>query len=187
MMFASLFGNNITPGAAGGEPMRAYLVSKFEGISFDLAFVSASADRVFEFFPFVLVSAFAIYMISTWNISFWSTLFISVLIIITMAFFGLLIYVGVKREIAERLILSIARSLFPYIIKLTKKEISFTDVTEQIIYYVERFSTGFATVLKDHKMFALGLTISFHDVGNRHGSECTYVLLRLDHILQFCR
>ncbi|HSQ02201.1 MAG TPA: UPF0104 family protein [Methanobacterium sp.] len=161
MMFASLFGNNITPGAAGGEPMRAYLVSKFEGISFDLAFVSASADRVFEFFPFVLVSAFAIYMISTWNISFWSTLFISVLIMITMAFFGLLIYVGVKREIAERLILSIARSLFPYIIKLTKKEVSFTDVTKQIIYYVERFSTGFATVLKDHKMFALGLTISF--------------------------
>ena len=56
MMFTSLFGNNITPGAAGGEPMRAYLLSKFEGISFDLAFVSASADRVFEFFPFVLVS-----------------------------------------------------------------------------------------------------------------------------------
>ena len=161
MMFASLFGNNITPGAAGGEPMRAYLVSKFEGISFDLAFVSASADRVFEFFPFVLVSGFAIYMISTWNISFWSTVFISVLIIITMAFFGLLIYVGVKREIAERLILSIARSIFPYIIKLTKKEVSFSDVTEQIIYYVERFSTGFATVLQDHKMFALGLTISF--------------------------
>jgi glycosyltransferase 2 family protein len=161
MMFTSLFGNNITPGAAGGEPMRAYLLSKFEGISFDLAFVSASADRVFEFFPFVLVSVFAIYMISTWNISFWSTLFISVLIMITMAFFGLLIYVGVKREIAERLILSIARSLFPYIIKLTKKEVSFTDVTKQIIYYVERFSTGFATVLKDHKMFALGLTISF--------------------------
>ncbi len=70
MMFTSLFGNNLTPGAAGGEPMRAYLLSKFEGISFDLAFVSASADRVFEFFPFVLVSGFAVYMISTWNIPF---------------------------------------------------------------------------------------------------------------------
>ena len=38
MMFTSLFGNNLTPGAAGGEPMRAYLLSKFEGISFDLGF-----------------------------------------------------------------------------------------------------------------------------------------------------
>lgn len=161
MMFASLFGNNITPGAAGGEPMRAYLLSKFEGISFDLAFVSASADRVFEFFPFVLVSAFAIYMISTWNIGFWSTIFISALIIITMAFFGLLIYVGVNREIAERIILSIARSVFPYAIKLTKKETTFSAVSEQIEYYVDRFSTGFATVLKDHKMFVFGLSISF--------------------------
>ncbi len=161
MMFTSLFGNNITPGAAGGEPMRAYLLSKFEGISFDLAFVSASADRVFEFFPFVLVSAFAVYMISTWNISFWSTIFISLLIIITMTFFGLLIYVGVKREIAERLILSIARSLFPFFIKLTKKEITFANVTERIIYYVERFSTGFSTVLQNQRMFVLGLSISF--------------------------
>ena len=161
MMFASLFGNNITPGAAGGETMRAYLLSKFEGISFDLAFVSASADRVFEFFPFVLVSDFAIYMISTWDIGFWSTLFISALIIITMAFFGLLIYGGVKREMAERIIISLARSIFPIVIRLTKKETSFGKVTEQIEYYVRRFSTGFATVLKDHKMFVLGLTISF--------------------------
>ncbi|MBZ2165504.1 flippase-like domain-containing protein [Methanobacterium spitsbergense] len=161
MMFTSLFGNNLTPGAAGGEPMRAYLLSKFEGISFDLAFVSASADRVFEFFPFVLVSGFAVYMISTWNIGFWSSLFISFLIIITMSFFGLLIYVGVKREIAERIILSIARSLFPFFIKLTKKELTFAQVTDQIIYYVDRFSTGFATVLQDHKMFTLGLAISF--------------------------
>ncbi len=161
MMFTSLFGNNLTPGAAGGEPMRAYLLSKFEGISFDLAFVSASADRVFEFFPFVLVSAFAVYIISTWNIPFWSTVFISVIIIFIMAFFGLLIYVGVKREIAERLLLSLVRSLFPFFIKLTKKEVTLSYITDLISFYVERFSTGFATVLKDKKMFTLGLSISF--------------------------
>ena len=171
MMFTSLFGNNLTPGAAGGEPMRAYLLSKFEGISFDLAFVSASADRVFEFFPFVLVSAFAVYMISTWNIPFWSGVFVSLLIIIIMAFFGLLIYVGVKREIAERLLLSLARSLLPLFIKLTKKEVTITYVTEQVIYYVGRFSTGFSTVLQDKKMFTLGLSISFINVGDRYAKD----------------
>ena len=101
MMFTSLFGNNLTPGAAGGEPMRAYLLSKFEGISFDLAFVSASADRVFEFFPFVLVSGFAVYMISTWHLPFFELLLISLLIIIIMGFFGILIYVGVKRDMPK--------------------------------------------------------------------------------------
>ena len=152
---------NLTPGAAGGEPMRAYLLSKFEGISFDLAFVSASADRVFEFFPFVLVSGFAVYMISTWNLPFWSTIFISLLIIIIMAFFGILIYVGVKRELAERMLLSLAKSLLPLFVKITKKEITLHYVTEQISFYVGRFSTGFATVLQDKKMFTLGLSISF--------------------------
>ncbi len=161
MMFTSLFGNNITPGAAGGEPMRAYLLSKFENISFDLAFVSASADRVFEFFPFVLVSAFAVYMISTWHLEFWSAILISALIIITMGFFGLLIYVGVKREIAERLILKLAKSLFPLIKKFTKKEVTIHYVNEQVIFYVDRFSSGFAMVLQNHKMFTLGLLISF--------------------------
>ena len=161
MMFTSLFGNNLTPGAAGGEPMRAYLLSKFEGISFDLAFVSASADRVFEFFPFVLVSGFAVYMISTWHLPFWTTIFISLLIIIIMGFFGILIYVGVKRDIAERLLLSLAKSLLPLFVRITKKEITLHYVTEKITFYVGRFSTGFATVLQDKQMFTLGLSISF--------------------------
>ena len=155
MMFTSLFGNNLTPGAAGGEPMRAYLLSKFEGISFDLAFVSASADRVFEFFPFVLVSGFAVYMISTWHLPFLDT------ILIIMGFFGILIYVGVKRDIAERLLLSLARSLLPVFVRITKKEITLHYVTKQISFYVGRFSTGFATVLQDKQMFTLGLSISF--------------------------
>ncbi len=161
MMFTSLFGNNLTPGAAGGEPMRAYLLSKFEGISFDLAFVSASADRVFEFFPFVLVSGVAVYMIYSWHLPFLETLLISLMIIIIMGFFGILIYVGVKRDIAERLLLKLARSLLPIFVRITKKEITLHYVTEQISFYVGRFSTGFATVLQNRQMFILGLSISF--------------------------
>ena len=160
MMFSSLFGNNVTPGAAGGEPLRAYLVNKLEGVPFDLAFVSASADRVFEFFPFLMVSLFAIYLISTWNIPLWSAIIISILILITMVFFGLLIYIGINKEIAGKIIIPIARYVFPFFKKLTKKEVTFSYVTERVLYYVERFSTGFLTVLQNHKMFTLGLTIS---------------------------
>jgi uncharacterized protein (TIRG00374 family) len=100
-------------------------------------------------------------MISTWHLPFWSTVFISLLIIIIMAFFGILIYVGVKRDIAERLLLSLAKSLLPLFVKITKKEITLHYVTEQITFYVGRFSTGFATVLQDKQMFTLGLSISF--------------------------
>ena len=70
MLFTSLFGNNVTPGAAGGEPLRAYLLDKFEGIPFEVGFASTTADRVFEFFPFVLVSTLTAYLIFTLNIGF---------------------------------------------------------------------------------------------------------------------
>lgn len=161
MMFTSLFGNNITPGAAGGEPLRAYLVSKFENIPFDLAFVSASADRVFEFFPFLLVSLFAIYLIFTWNISTVSAVALSILILVTMTFFGLLIYVGINKDIAQKIIIRIARSVYPFFSRISKKEVTFAYVKEKLTYYIERFTTGFLTVLQDHKIFALGLGISF--------------------------
>ena len=160
MMFSSLFGNNITPGAAGGEPLRAYLVNKFEGVPFDLAFVSASADRVFEFFPFLIVSLFGIYMIFMWNIPLWSAVLLSSLIVIIMAFCGLLIYVGVNRALAEKIMISIARRVFPFFRKVTRKDLKFTYVTEKIMYYVGRFSEGFSTVLQDPKMFSIGLIIS---------------------------
>ena len=161
MMFTSLFGNNVTPGAAGGEPLRAYLLNKFEGIPFETAFASATADRVFEFFPFVLVSTLAAYLIFTLNIGFWTSLLISVMIIITMAIFGLIIYVGYKKEVATRVIISIAKRIFPYVKKLTSRETSFLDIKDKLIEYIETFTTGFQGVLRDHRMFLLGVLISF--------------------------
>ncbi len=161
MLLTSQFGNNVTPGAAGGEPLRAYLLNKFEKVPFETGFASASADRVFEFFPFVLVSTLAAYLIFTLNIGFWTSFLVSILIIITMIFFGLIIYVGLKKEVATRLILSAARRIYPFAKKLTSKETSFSAISEKLISYIETFTTGFQGVLRDHRMFILGLLISF--------------------------
>lgn len=161
MMFASLFGNNVTPGAAGGEPLRAYLLDKFEGIPFETGFASATADRVFEFFPFVLVSTLAAYLIFTLNIGFLTSLLVSIMIILTMTFFGLMIYVGLKKEVATRLILSIAKRIFPFAKKLTSREISFINVKNKLVEYIETFTTGFQGVLKNNRMFLVGVFISF--------------------------
>lgn len=161
MMFTSLFGNNVTPGAAGGEPLRAYLLNKFEDIPFETGFASATADRVFEFFPFVLVSTFTAYLVFTLNIGFWTSLVISFLVIITMIIFGLIIYVGYKKEVATRVIISIARRIYPYAKKLTSRETSFSSITDKLIEYIETFTTGFQGVLRNHRMFILGVLISF--------------------------
>ncbi|MDI6724725.1 MAG: UPF0104 family protein [Methanobacterium sp.] len=161
MMFTSLFGNNVTPGSAGGEPLRAYLLNKFEDIPFETGFASATADRVFEFFPFLLVSTLAAYLIFTLNIGFWTSLVVSIMIIITMIFFGLIIYVGLKKEVATKVIISLARRIYPYAKKITSRETSFTNVKNKLIEYIETFTSGFQGVLRDHRMFILGVFLSF--------------------------
>ncbi|GAB4313920.1 MAG: UPF0104 family protein [Methanobacteriaceae archaeon] len=161
MLMASLFGNNVTPGAAGGEPLRAYLLRELEGTPFEIGFASSTADRVFEFFPFVIISLFAAIFILTWNISIITRLVVSVLIFITMIFFVILIYAGLNKDIAQRMIIRIARSIFPFIIKFTKKPLEFIDIREKLIFYINRFSTGFMQALEDKKVFLMGFFISF--------------------------
>lgn len=161
MLFSSLFGNNVTPGAAGGEPLRAYLLDKFEDIPFETGFASTTADRVFEFFPFVLLSLLTTYLIFTLNIGFWTSLIISIMIFLIIVIFGLMIYVGYNKEVAIRLIISIAKRIYPFAKKLTSKDTSFSNVRDKLIEYIETFTTGFQGVLKDHRLFIVAILISF--------------------------
>lgn len=161
MLFSSLFGNNVTPGAAGGEPLRAYLLDKFEDIPFETGFASTTADRVFEFFPFVLLSILTTYLIFTLNIGFWTSLIISIMIFLIIVIFGLMIYVGYNKEVAIRLIISIAKRIYPFAKKLTSKDTSFSNVRDKLIEYIETFTTGFQGVLKDHRLFIVAILISF--------------------------
>jgi glycosyltransferase 2 family protein len=160
MLFASLFGNNITPGAAGGEPLRAYLLKKIEGTPFEIGFASSIADRVFEFFPFVLISLFAAYLILTWNISFYAKIILSVVIILTLIFFVVLLYAGINKEIFQRIIISSARRIYPIFRRISENPMTFSEVTEKLIYYINRFSSGFLEVLADQRTFIIGFLLS---------------------------
>lgn len=161
MLLASIFGNNVTPGAAGGEPLRAYLLDKFENVPFEIGFASTTADRVFEFFPFILVSVLTTYVIFTLNIGFWTSLIISIAIFLVIIFFGFMIYVGYKKEVAARIVISLAKRIYPFAKKLTSRETSFSDVRDKLMEYIETFTTGFQGVLRDHRLFIVGILISF--------------------------
>jgi uncharacterized protein (TIRG00374 family) len=161
MLFASLFGNNVTPSAAGGEPLRAYLLREVEGTPFEIGFASSTADRVFEFLPFVLISILAALFVLSWNVSALTRILVIVMVFLSIFLFSIVIYAGVKREVAQRVIISIARSIYPTFIRLTKKKISFVEVTEKLIFYINRFSGGFITALKDRNVFVIAFFLSF--------------------------
>jgi len=161
LLLASLFGNNVTPSAAGGEPLRAYLLKEVEGTPFEIGFASSTADRVFEFLPFVLISIIAALFLLSWNIPPVTRIFVIAMIIASITLFGILIYAGLRKEITQRVIISIARSIYPTAVRITKKEISFNEISDRIIFYINRFSTGFITALKDRKIFLLAFILSF--------------------------
>ncbi len=161
MLTASIFGNNVTPGAAGGEPLRAYLLKEVEGTPFEIGLASATADRVFEFFPFVIISIFAAFLILTWNIPIWTRLIVFFLIILSLFFFVILLYAIWRKDVAQRVIISLAKSIYPIITRLVKSDLTFTDVTDRIVYYINRFSHGFLQVVKNRKLLVLGFIISF--------------------------
>jgi glycosyltransferase 2 family protein len=161
MLFASLFGNNITPSAAGGEPLRAYLLREVEGTPFEIGFASSTADRVFEFLPFVLISIIAALLILSWNIPVITRIIVIAMVFVSIFLFSVVIYAGLKKEIAQRLIISIARSIYPTFIRITKKDITFVEITEKLIFYVNRFSGGFITALRNRNVFVIGFFLSF--------------------------
>jgi uncharacterized protein (TIRG00374 family) len=161
MLFASLFGNNVTPGSAGGEPLRAYILREVEGTPFEIGFASSTADRVFEFLPFVLISIIAALFLLSWEIPPLTRIIVVIMIALTIVLFSIMIYAGLRREIAQRIIISIAKSIYPTFNRLTKKEISFTEISEKLIFYVNRFSNGFVMSLQDRKVFIIGFFISF--------------------------
>lgn len=161
MLTASIFGNNVTPGAAGGEPLRAYLLGKVKGTPYEIGLASATADRVFEFFPFVIISIFAAFLILTWNIPIWTRLIVFILIMVSLFFFVIILYAVWRKEVAQRVIISLARSIYPFFVRLAKSQLTFTEITERIIYYINRFSHGFLQVVKDRRLLFFGFVLSF--------------------------
>lgn len=161
MLLASLFGNNVTPSAAGGEPLRAYLLREVEGTPFEIGFATSTADRVFEFLPFVLISIIAALFLLSWDIPPVTRIFVIAMIIVSLFIFGILIYAGFRKEITQRIVISIARSIYPTALRLSKKDISFNEIKEKIIFYINRFSTGFVTALQDRNVFVIAFILSF--------------------------
>ena len=80
--------NDLTPsGRSGGEPVRAYLLSKSSNESFKTTFATVMSDKIFDTLPFMVLAIFAIsYLMFTLHLG--TALF-------TFLLFALLIFIAV--------------------------------------------------------------------------------------------
>ncbi|KZX11671.1 UPF0104 family protein [Methanobrevibacter curvatus] len=149
--------NNITPsGRGGGEPIKAYLLSKETEKSFESTFATVIADRALDSIPFLVLAIMTIIlMVISFKISQWIiVLLIAGVVIVTIAFI-LLIYMSLNKKIAEKVIKFILRIIRIFYKK--DKGILEKKITDAI----EGFQKTMNLMLKDKDVRYIALPLSF--------------------------
>ena len=115
--FVGYFINNITPiGLAGGEPVKAYLLSKKERIAPEKAFSSVVVDLFLEIIPIFLLSSVAIFLIISNGISIEIAMVIIAASLVLLLLFILSLTLAINKEYSLKIIGALLCSLsrLPY-------------------------------------------------------------------------
>ncbi|MBR5953903.1 MAG: UPF0104 family protein [Methanobrevibacter sp.] len=157
MVLVSLAVNNITPsGRGGGEPVRAYLLSKEGHYKFEDTFATVIADRALDTFPFVLLAILTIIgIILTFSLD------ISLIVLLILCVGGitaaviLLLYVCINEAFGVK--------LTAWIIKLVRRFYkNFNEDTEKrIVEAVISFQARMNSLLRDKDILYYALPLSF--------------------------
>ena len=104
MVLVGLAVNNITPsGRGGGEPVRAYILSRQKGYQMEETFATVVADRALDTFPFIVlaavtVSAMALY----YDFDLWLLIIMVLAVIAIVAVLIVLVYMCINPGFGKR-------------------------------------------------------------------------------------
>ena len=98
IVMVGLAANNITPaGRGGGEPVRAYILSRDKGYPMEETFATVVADKALDTFPFVFLAILTIIGITFYfKLDLWILILMVVAVIAIVACLILLIYMSVN-------------------------------------------------------------------------------------------
>lgn len=105
MVLVGLAVNNITPsGRGGGEPVRAYILSREESYPMEETFATVVADRALDTFPFIVLAVLTIIgMTLSFNFDTWLLVLMVVAVIAILIVLILLIYMSVNPNFGQRI------------------------------------------------------------------------------------
>lgn len=158
MVLVGMAINNITPsGRGGGEPVRAYILSKHVNKPTEETFATVIADRALDTFPFLVLAVITIIAVMVYFSL--SKLILSILIIsvivITIAFI-LLVYMSINQKAGEKITAWIVR-----IIKIFYKKIDPETLEKKVIKAIAGFQKTMKRMLADKMILYYGLPLSF--------------------------
>lgn len=157
MLLVGLAVNNLTPsGRGGGEPIRAYLLSKNTNTSFKKTFATVMGDKLFDTFPFaILAIAAMIYLIFTIHLSatMLTTLIIAILIFIALLIF--IVYICINETFGVLVI----RWVFRQLNKFIKRDLKVYET--KTLGALAGFQGSLLYLMKDPKVFVSAIIIAF--------------------------
>lgn len=104
MTLVGLAVNNITPsGRGGGEPVRAYLLSREENYPMEETFAAVVADRALDTFPFVILAIISIAgSIFYFNFPLWLIITMILAVIVIVVLLIVIIYMCINPNFGKR-------------------------------------------------------------------------------------
>ncbi len=158
MVLVGLAVNNITPsGRGGGEPVRAYLLSKDnDEYHFDETFATVVADRALDTFPFVVLAAITIASMALFfDFDLWLLVVMVVAVIVIVAILIILIYMCINPNFGKRVdgwIIGLVRRFY-------KKNSE--DLENQIHQSIFGFQNTMKLLISNKKGLVYTLSLSF--------------------------
>jgi len=157
MLLVGLAINNITPsGRGGGEPVRAYILSKYSKSPFENAFATVIADRGLDTFPFIALAIITIITAILYiNLPQWMVITLVIGLIILILVFFLALYMSINREFGDR-----AVRWFLKILKRISSKMH-NRIEQRAINAVGGFQDSMKVMITDRKVLLYGIPISF--------------------------
>jgi glycosyltransferase 2 family protein len=157
MLLVGLAVNNLTPsGRGGGEPVRAYILSKYSQSPFENAFATVIADRGLDTFPFIALAIITIITAILYiNLPQWMVITLIIGLIILIAVFCLALYMSLNREFGDRVIRWVLRVLKRISSKMHNR------IEQRAINAVEGFQNSMKVMITDRKVLLYGIPLSF--------------------------
>ena len=157
MVLVGLAVNNITPsGRGGGEPVRAYILSREENYPMEETFATVVADRALDTFPFVVLAVLTIIgMTFYFNFDLWLLVLMIVAVIVIVVILILLIYMSINPNFGKRVdgwIIGLVRRFY----RKNSEELE-----EKIHGIIGGFQDTMKMVISNKKVLYYALPLSF--------------------------
>lgn len=149
--------NNITPSArGGGEPVRAYILSKFSQSPMEKSFASVIADRGLDTFPLFFLAIISIIAAVLYlKLPFILILTLVISLVLLLILFIIALYMSINPDIGEK----VTKWIVNLVKRFSKKDHS--KLEENALKALYGFQTGIHSIIGNKKVLYYALPLSF--------------------------